>query len=161
MRRLVVVSLVALLAAAAVVGTGTASAATKNPCKVLSTKDISKVFGGASVSKGEAGLKTAANAQCTFTVAAGSELPEGDVVVIVMFAGAKPAYDGLKTSDGYVPVPELGKSIYNEQQSVIETLKGDVLLGVMGLFDTGDLPITYLDVESQLVALSKIGLKRV
>ena len=78
-----------------------------------------------------------------------------------MFAGAKPAYEGRKTSDGYAPVPGLGKSIYNAEQSVIETLKGDVLLGVMGLFDTGDLPITYLDVESQLVALSKIGLERV
>jgi hypothetical protein len=135
--------------------------ATEDPCKVLKASEISKVFAGASVSKGKAGLKTAANAQCTYTVAASDGLPEGDVVVIVMFAGAKPAYDGLKKIDGYVPTSGLAKSIYNEKQSVVNTLKGDILLGLQGLFTEGSLPITYEDVQAQLVQLSKVGLKRV
>jgi hypothetical protein len=151
----------AVLLVAGVLVTPPAGAATKNPCKVLTTAQISKVFDGASVSKGKAGLKTAANAQCTYTVAAGPELPEGDVVVIVMFVGAKAAYDGLEDTAGYTTVPELGKAIYNEKLSVINTVKGDILLGMQGLFTTGDLPITYLDVKSQLIALSKAGVKNV
>ena len=97
----------------------------------------------------------------TYKVAATAELPEGDVVVIVMFAGAKAAYDGLKDAAGYAPTTGLSESIYNEQQSVVNTLKGDVLLGLQGLFTDGELPITYSDVEAQLAQLSKVGLKRV
>jgi hypothetical protein len=138
-----------------------AHAATKDPCKVLKTSEISKVFGGASVSKGKAGLETAANAQCTYAVAASAGLPEGDLVVIVMFAGAKPAYDGLKKINGYVPTSGLSKSIYNEKQSVVNTLKGDILLGMQELFTDGSLPITYQDVQAQLVQVSRVGLKRV
>ena len=138
-----------------------AGAATKDPCKVLTTQEISKAFAGASVSKGKKGLKTAANAQCSYTVAATADFPAGDVIVIVMFAGAKPAYDGLKDTAGYAPTTGLSKSIYNERQSVVNTLKGDIFLGVQGLFTDGTLPISYNDVEAQLVQLSKAGLKRV
>jgi hypothetical protein len=162
MRRIHPSFLAVLLVAAPVLFTAVpAHAATKDPCKVLKTSEISKVFGGASVSKGKAGLKTAANAQCTYKVAASAGLPEGDLVVIVMFAGAKPAYDGLKKINGYVPTPGLSKSIYNEKQSVVNTLKGDILLGMQGLFNDGTLPITYQDVQAQLVQVSKAGLKRV
>src|SRR5918994_2794965 len=105
MRRYLVITFVALFAVASVVGTAsTTDAATKNPCKVLTTKDIAKVFDGATVSKGKTGLKTAANEDCKYTVGASGALPEGDVIVIVMFAGAKAAYDGLKDLDGYEPV---------------------------------------------------------
>src|SRR5215213_4208116 len=138
-----------------------AGAATKDPCKVVTTAEISKAFGGATVGKGKKGLKTAANAQCKYTVAATADLPAGDVIVVVMFAGAKPAYDGLKNAAAYAPTTGLSKSIYNERQSVVNTLKGDVLLGMQGLFTDGTLPITYKDVEAQLVRLSKAGLKRV
>ena len=138
-----------------------AGAATKDPCKVLKTGEISKAFGGAEVSKGKAGLKTAASASCKYTVGATADLPAGDLVVHVMFVGGKPAYDGLKKTSAYVPTTGLSKSIYNERESVVNTLKGSILLGMQGLFTDGTLPITYNDVEPQLVAISKVGLKRV
>ena len=60
-----------------------------------------------------------------------------------------------------MPTTGLSNSIYNARESVVNTLKGTMLLGVQGLFTDGTLPITYEDVQSQLVALSKAGLKRV
>ncbi|MET0627083.1 MAG: hypothetical protein ABW033_01340 [Acidimicrobiia bacterium] len=143
------------------VGTTAAVAATKDPCKVLTTSEISKAFDGATVGKGKAGLKTAASASCKYAVGATAGLPAGDLVVHVMFIGGKPAYDGLKDTPAYVPTTGLSKSIYNERESVVNTLKGSILLGMQGLFTDGTLPITYQDVESQLVAASKAGLKRV
>ncbi|HEX5586987.1 MAG TPA: hypothetical protein VFZ17_06740 [Acidimicrobiia bacterium] len=143
------------------VGTPAAVAATKDPCKVVTTSEISKAFGGATVAKGKAGLKTAVSAQCKYAVGATADLPAGDLVVHVMFIGGKAAYDGLKTNDLYVPTTGLSNSIYNERESVVNTLKGSVLLGMQGLFDDGSLPVTFQDVESQLVAATKAGLKRV
>jgi hypothetical protein len=162
MRRLAIAVLTLSLAAGALFAASPASAATKDPCKVVTTAEISKAFGGATVSKGAPGLKTAVHAQCKYEVAATGDLPEGHLIVIVMFIRGKAAYDGLKKlSDQYVPTTGLSKSIYNEKQSVVNTLKGDVLLGMQGLFSGDTLPITNDDVEAQLVAISKVGLKRV
>ncbi len=156
-----------MLAVAALVGSLTlvaapAGAATQDPCKVLTTGEISKAFDGAAVAKGKKGLSTAVNATCKFAVTGDGTLPDGTVSVTVMFVGAKPAYDGLKKIDGYAAVPELGSSLYNEKLSVINTLKGKILLGVQGNFlATDPLPIHSADVKTQLIDLSKTGLKRV
>lgn len=162
MRRLLAAPLVVLvLAAPTLLGaTGAGAASAPNPCKVLTPAQISKVFGGAEVSSGKKGIETAVNTQCTYDVAASADLPEGTLTVIVMFFRGKAAYDGLKDTAGYVPTTGLSKSIYNEQLSVVNTLKGDKLLGMQGLFSDGTLPITQIDVESQLVELSKLGLKK-
>jgi hypothetical protein len=78
--------------------------------------------------------------------------------VIVMFVGAKPAYDGLKKlTDQYVPTTRLSKSIYNDNQSVVNTRKGSILLGMQGRFSGDALPITNQDVQAQRVAISKVG----
>ena len=161
------ISCVAVLTVAAiVVGLGSvaapAGAATPDPCKVLTTSEISKAFDGATVAKGTKGLSTAVNKTCDFEVTGAGTLPDGAVNVTVMFIGAKAAYDGIKKFEGYAPLPELGSSVYNEKLSVINTLKGKILLGVQGNFlATDPLPIHSVDVKSQLISLSKTGLKRV
>jgi hypothetical protein len=150
-----------LLLGCFVVITTPAVAATKDPCKVVTTAEISKAFAGAKVSNGKPGRKTPANARCNYSVGASADLPAGDVIITVMFVGAKAAYNGLKKSSDYVPTTGLAKSIYNQRLNAVDTLKGNTLLGVQGLFTDGTLPLTYQKVQSQLVALSKAGLKRV
>ena len=164
MRRLLLTPFVVLaVAVPAVLGAAPAAVAASapNPCKVVTTSEISKAFGGAEVSKGKKGLETAASVQCSYAVGATADVPAGDLVVHVMFVNGKAAYDGLKKSSAYVPTTGLSKSIYNERESVVNTLKGNTLLGMQGLFNDGSLPITFQDVESQLVAISKVGLKRI
>jgi hypothetical protein len=154
-----------MIVAVALVGVCSAApagAATKDPCKVVTTGEISKAFDGAAVERGVAGLKTAASAQCNYAIAATSTLPAGDLVVIVMYApGGKAAYDGLKTNPLSSPTTGLTNSIYNSKQSVVNTLEGKSLLGMQGLFSDGTLPVAFRDVQSQLVAISKVGLKRI
>jgi hypothetical protein len=94
-------------------------------------------------------------------VGATADLPQGDLVVHVMFAGGKPAYDGIKKVSGYVPTTGLSSSVYNAKLSVVDTLKGDTLLGMQGLFTGDTLPVAETDVQAQLVALAKLGLKKV
>jgi hypothetical protein len=114
------------------------------------------------VAKGKKGLTTPVNTTCKFEVTGAGTLPDGTVSVTVMFIGAKPAYDGLKKIDGYAALPELSSSLYNEKLSVVNTLKGKILLGVQGNFlSTSPLPIHSVDVKTQLISLSKTGLKRV
>ena len=152
--------LVAVLVAGATALGAPADAATKDPCKVLTTSEISKAFDDATVAKGEKGFSTAVNATCNFEVDAGTTLPSGTVSITVMTTGAKAAYDGIKKFEGYAPLPEVSKAVYNEQLSVINTLKGSILLGVQGNFVATD-PIRTVDVKSQLIGLTKTGLKRV
>ena len=52
--------------------------------------------------------------------------------------------------------------MYSAQTSVVDVLKGDILLGVQGVFiDSTKLPLESTDVKTQLVALAKKGVKRV
>jgi hypothetical protein len=79
-----------------------------------------------------------------------------------MSTGAKIGYEGLKKIRSYEPVPELGKALYSPQTSVVDVLKGDVLLGVQGVFiESTKLPLGITDVKAQLVALAKKGIGRV
>jgi len=154
--------LVVMLAAGATALAAPAVAATKDPCKVLTTSEISDAFDGATVVKGKKGFSTVAIATCNFDVAAGASLPDGTVSITVMTTGAKAAYDGIKKFEGYAPLPEVSKAVFNEQLSVINTLKGSILLGVQGNFLVTDpLPIHAVDVKAQLIDLTKTGLKRV
>src|SRR5262245_44798991 len=127
MRRLVVaLTALLLVVPALLVGASPASAASApNPCAVLTTAQISKAFGGAEVSKGKKGLTTPVNTQCSYDVGAAGDLPDGTLVVIVMFIRGKAAYDGLKGTAGYEPTTGLSNSIYNSKLSVVNTLKGD------------------------------------
>ena len=163
MRRFLIMCSSALVALSsfATLTAAPASAATTDPCKVLKTAEISKVFEGAQVGKGDRGLKTAVNESCTFDVAAAGDRPAGTLTVNVMFKRGKAAYDGLKKEAGYVPTTGLAKSLYDEKTSAVLTLKGDVLLTMQGLFSGDELPIVNHDVLAQLVAASKTGLKRV
>jgi hypothetical protein len=102
------------------------------------------------------------SASCDFEVTASSDVPDGTFTVHIMSTGAKAGYDGLKKIASYEPVPELGKALYSSQTSVVEVLKGDILLGVQGVFiDSAKLPLASTDVKTQLVALAKKGAKRV
>ncbi|MFI5046896.1 MAG: hypothetical protein ACHQIG_07510 [Acidimicrobiia bacterium] len=163
MRRLLVAPLLALgLAMSALVAWNAPAVAADapNPCKVVKTSEIAKAFGGADVSKGKKGLTTPVSVQCKYLVGATADLPAGNVIISVMYVGAKPAYDGLKRTAIYVPTTGLANSIYSGTLSVVNTLRGSSLLGVQGLFLRTTPPITNQDVESQLVDLSKVGLKR-
>jgi hypothetical protein len=73
-----------------------------------------------------------------------------------MTTGANAAYTGLQDFPNYVPVAGSPKSLWNPKLSVVEVLKGSVLLGVQGGF-----PDTTADIQNQLVGLSKVGVKRV
>lgn len=163
MRRILITCSSALVALSsfATLTAAPASAATKDPCKAVTTAEISKAFEGAQVGKGERGLKTAVNESCTFDVAAAGDRPAGTLTVTVMFKRGKAAYDGLKKEPGYVPTTGLAKSIYDDRVSAVMTLKGDVLLTMQGLFSGDELPIVNQDVQAQLVTVSKTGLKRV
>jgi len=163
MRRLLLVPLVALAASVPTLLAAAApavAASAPNPCAVVKTSEISSAFDGADVSTGKKGLTTPVSVQCKYSVGATANLPAGDVIITVMFSGAKPAYDGLKKTDLYTATTGLSNSIYSEKLNVVNTLKGSNLLGAQGLFHTDTLPITFSDVESQLVAVSKAGLKR-
>ena len=150
--------------AVAVLGTfaAPAGAATPNPCKVLKKSEIQSAFGG-TVSSGKKGLTTAVTTQCEYNVSADGERPDGTVVVHVMFKNGKIAYKGLKKeSSAYVPVDGVANSLYNEKSQVVNILKGDVLVGVQGVFlITDPLPIHRYDDKTQLTELAKIGVTRI
>ena len=156
---------VAVLAGAAavvaVVATWTApvgAAKVPNACKLLKASEIEAEY-GAPVSPPEPGLKTAATAQCTFDVAAGAALPDGAVTTSVMFVGAKAAYNGMKATEGVVPVAGLAKAIYQTSTGALMVLDGNLLVTVQGVFiATG--PIRQVDTLDHLIPLAEIAAKR-
>jgi hypothetical protein len=137
-------------------------AATKNPCQVLSKRQIQAAFGG-TVGDPKKGLSTAVSAQCEYAVSANGDRPDGTVVVHVMTIGAKAAYTGLKQQHTlYAPIAGVPKSLYFEKAQVVDILKGNVLLGVQGTFIVTDpLPVHYVDVKTQLTDLARLGIKKV
>jgi hypothetical protein len=138
-----------------------AAAKGPDPCKVFKTSEIASAFGG-TVGAAKKGLTTPVSATCSFDVTASADTPDGTFTVHVMSTGAKAGYAGLSKIASYQPVPELGKALYSPQTSVVDVLKGDILLGVQGVFiDSSKLPLATSDVKTQLVALAKKGTKRV
>lgn len=140
------------------------AASKPDPCKLLKTSEISKQFGGATVSPGEKDLTTPVSAGCKFAVAASGSQPDGDVTVRVMTTGAKVAYAGLKNlaSAGYAPVPGVANSLWNDKTKSLSLLKGNTLVTVQSLFTSLDSSsVQTLDTQAQSLALVKIAQKRV
>ncbi len=159
--RVRIVFVVALAALTCGVMASPAAAKGPDPCKVFKKSEIADAFGG-TVGPAKKGLSTPVSATCNFEVTASADVPDGAFTVHVMSIGAKPAYDGLEKIATYEPVPELGKALYSPQTSVVDVLKGDVLLGVQGVFiDSSKLPLGTTDVKAQLIQLAKKGVKRV
>jgi hypothetical protein len=159
--RVRIVSVFALAALTCGVMASPAAAGGPDPCKVFKKSEIASVFAG-TVGAAKKGLTTAVSATCDFEVTASSDVPDGTFTVHIMFTGAKAGYDGLKKIATYEPVPELGKALYSAKTSVVDVLKGDILIGVQGVFiDSAKLPLAITDVKTQLVALAKKGVKRV
>jgi hypothetical protein len=129
-------------------------AATKDPCKVLTKSEITKAF-GATVGNPKKGPGTAVSASCKWTLTGGVN-GSGTLIVHVMTTGANAAYTGLKKLPNYAPVAGYPKSLWNESFSVVDVLKGSVLMGVQAGF-----PDNTADIQPQLVSLSKTGVKRV
>ena len=106
MRRLLVAPLAALVLAVPGAGRRRAPAAgaadAPNPCKVVTTAEIAKAFGGADVSTGKKGLTTPVSVQCKYTVGATADLPEGDVIIHVMFIGGEAGVRRLE--EGHEPL---------------------------------------------------------
>jgi hypothetical protein len=159
------------------IGSTTAESwATKDPCKLLTKEEIAKVF-GAPVSEGKKGLRTAEQSQCEYSVKAAGEWPDGNeeeeggrpqgtLVVIVVFVGAKTAYNDLeskKAINGYEPIAEFPNALYTAVPSIVDVLVGDVLLGVQGVFMPEELvpvPAHLWKVRSELVELAKLAVER-
>jgi hypothetical protein len=164
MKRLIGVTagVLALACAAFGVRAAPAGAATKNPCKVLTTGEIQTAFGG-TVGAPKKGLSTPVSSQCEYKVAASADRPDGTLVVHVMTIGAKAAYTGLKKQGTiYVPLDGVPNSLYSDTLHVVNILKGSVMLGVQGSFVISTpLPIHFYDAKTQLTDLAQIGVKRV
>jgi hypothetical protein len=157
----IVVGVVALVSTVFAVGGPPSGAATKNPCKVLTKREIATAFGG-TVGTPKKGFSTAVSTQCEYTVGATADRPDGTVIVHVMTTGAKAAYTGLKKTSLYVPIDGVPNSLWAEKTHVVDILKGDVLLGVQGNFIITDpLPIHFYDAKTQLTDLAQIGITRV
>ncbi|MDQ1431609.1 MAG: hypothetical protein QOF40_2211 [Actinomycetota bacterium] len=152
MRRVALVGFVASLILGVLAVPGTA--ATKDPCKVLKQREIAKAFGATVGNPKQAG-GTAVSADCQWTISGGTA-GAGTLTVHVMTIGASPAYAGLQKVSSYVPVAGYPKSLWAEALSVVEVLRGNVLLGVQGGF-----PDKTSDIQAPLVRLSKIAVKRV
>jgi hypothetical protein len=162
-RRVAVLGGIAMLATVTFASTAPpASAATKNPCKVLKRSEIQQAF-GAAVSSGKHGVSTAVSKQCEYNVAATGDRPSGTVVVHVMTTGAKPAYKGLKKkADTYAPLEGVPDALWSEKLHVVNVLKGKVLLGVQGGFTITDpLPVHFYDDQTPLAQLAQTGAARV
>ena len=132
-----------------------------DPCKVLKASEIQSAFG---VAPGPPvkGLTTVASTSCTYALAASGTRPDGTLVVTVMFIGGKPAYDGLKATPQFAPVPEVGKkSLYQESTGALGTLVGPNYVTVQGVFRSATPPFTMVDTKPQLIPLAKIAAKRV
>jgi len=153
---------VALVAVTFSVLAAPGAAATRNPCKVLSTAEIQTAFGG-TVTSGKKGFSTPASTQCEFRVGAAADRPDGIVIVHLTTTRAKSAYSGLKKiTQTYAPVDGLANALYAQKLQAVNVLKGAVLLGVQGNFVVTDpLPIHTYDDKAQLVDLAKLGLARV
>lgn len=134
------------------------AASRPNPCKLLKRSEISKEFGGATVAPGKKGLSTGISSQCDFEVAATPDFPSGTVTVHVMSPRGKAAFKAI--DGGFQPVEGEKGVLYWDKTGAAEMLKGDTLVGVQGVFLGDTLPITQQDVQSQVIALDKIALKR-
>jgi hypothetical protein len=152
-KRVVVVAFVVTLVLAVFAIPGTA--ATKDPCKVLKKSEIAKAFGATTVGNPKKGLRSALSAQCAFSITGGTA-GDGTLTVNVTTTGAAAAYKGLPKLGDYVPIAGYPKSLWSEKLSAVDALKGSALLGVQGGF-----PDNTTDIQSQLVGLSKMGVKRV
>jgi hypothetical protein len=162
-RRVAVLGGIAMLATVTLASAAPpASAATKNPCKVVKRSEIQQAF-GAAVNSGKHGVSTAVSAQCEYNVAATGDRPSGTVVVHVTTTGAKPAYKGLKKkANTYAPVEGVANALWSEKLHVVNILQGDVLLGVQGGFTITDpLPVHFYDDQTPLTQLAQAGAKRV
>ncbi len=133
---------------------------TKDACKTLKTSEIVAVFGGAPVAA-DAKDSRSALPLCQWTVSASGNLPKGTVSVFLQTTGAAIAYDAhKKQTDTYQPVDGIENALYYSVGPSVETLKGKVLLNVLGVFfDTNS--IEAVDVKDQLVQLTKKAASRV
>jgi hypothetical protein len=141
---------------------GRSTPATKNACEVLTEGEIANVFGGTVSERKKDATHT--SSRCEYDVGADGERPAGFVIVQVVFAEAKAAYDDLKKpGSGYTPIPELSNALSNETLRIVDVLSGDVLVGVQGIF-VDDLmvpvPAHFYGVQNELVELAKVGMTR-
>jgi len=150
----------AMALAFAAFGSGAAGASVgakgPNPCTLLKPKEISKAL-GQTTAKGKRGLRTAVNSTCVFKVSAGNGQPDGEVVTIVQTTGAKIAYDALSKRPGTEHVAGIAKAYYYPPTGTINTLAGDVLLGVQSVFIS---TAGHADRKAETTALAKIAKKR-
>jgi hypothetical protein len=160
MRRSIVASVVVGALALLVPASPAGAAKTKDPCKTLKTSEIVAVFGGAPVA---AGAKDSPSPLplCQWTVSAFGNLPEGTVSVFLQTTGATIAYDAhKKQTDTYEQLDGLKNALYYSVGAAVETLKGNVLLNVQGVFLDPN-SIETADVKDQLVQLTKKAVSRV
>ena len=157
----VVVGIVAFASTLFAAGGAPIGAATENPCKVLTRKDVATVFGSA-VGTPRKGFSTRSSTQCEYLVGPAADRPEGTTIVHVRTGGAQAAYDALEKRPAYVPIDGVTNGLYSQKAHVVYFLQGDVLLGVRGTFVITDpLPIHFYDAETQLTDLARIGIGRV
>lgn len=161
-RRLVTVAVLACMTLTGLAGATPASAApVPDPCKVLKVGQISKVFGSA-VDAGVRAAREISSSSCSYSVPAGTDTPAGELIVTVTFSNAKTTYASLRRDQRFSPLTQDGfKGLYAPSPlGVVQVLRKSTMLSIQGVFFDA---ATYADVEvkEQLVALAKLGTKRV
>jgi hypothetical protein len=153
-----------VILAAVAIGCATAGLSTpppKHACEVLTEREITKVFGGTVRERKREATDT--SSRCEFDVGADGLRPAGFVIVQVVFAEAKAAYDDLKKPGrGYIPLPELSNALGNETLRIVDVLAGDVLVGVQGIsVDDPVVPVPahFYDVHSELLELARLAVR--
>ena len=142
----------------------TATAATKNPCKLVKSSEINKVF-GQPVGKPKQRISTPVSKQCEWKVTATADKPGGSVATYLQFVGAKSAFKADRPQFETASVSGLGKDAFYQSTGaaggVVWVLKGDVLMTVQGVFFSVNGPMfDPAALQDELVAVAKIARKR-
>ena len=163
-RGLIWVVLLASAMLTGLIGSGPAGAVSiPDPCKVLKVQEISEIFGTVPAA-GARGAREISSASCSYSVPASPGRPAGELIVTITFSGAKSTYNGLPRDQRYAPFTQSGvKGLYAPNPlSVVQVLRGSKMLSLQGVFiDTAVRPVVAVEVKDPLIALARIGAKRI
>ncbi len=163
-RCLVMVAFLACVTLTGLAGGALAGAASvPNPCKVLKVGEVAKVF-GSTPAAGTRGAREISSTSCSYAVPAGVGSPAGELIVTITFSSAKTTYAGLRRDQRYTAFTEDRlKGLYAPNPlSVVQVLKKSKMLSIQGVFfDAAAQPPAAVEVRDQLIALAKIGAKRI
>jgi len=164
---LLVSASVVVLGAASPLGatTGTKANAEKKPCSIVKVSDVQAAF-GAPTQPGKT-ESDPIGPHCTYQVAVGGNLGTDGAVIVHFNTGpafTKRSMDlGLHEIPHQVVVPGFGsKAVYNPDVGAIEILThGGALTVQATFFNVGGPPVDPTQTKADVLALARVGLKKV